>query len=181
MYFGYPKLINLQPMFNSIKQYCLALMCVIAFSSCSKDTEIPADSADLKTANLLDVVAYSQIEAEILTAVNDHRRSNGLKSLVKVDEITFQADDHNHYMIEKQSVNHDNFQVRYLNLVNEIGAKAVSENVGYGYRTAGAVVKAWLNSEGHKKNIEGDYTHFGISVEQDEKGNNYFTNIFVKR
>ncbi|HSP40396.1 MAG TPA: CAP domain-containing protein [Gillisia sp.] len=149
------------------------------FSSCAKD-EIADDSA-LKTADLVDYVTYSEMELEILTAVNDHRINIGLSELKRVDGITFLASDHNTYMIEKKQVSHDNFQKRYLALVNDIGAKAVSENVGYGYRTGQAVVNAWLNSEGHRKNIEGDYTHFGISVAQDEDGKNYFTNIFARR
>jgi len=70
--------------------------------------------------------------------------------------------------------------MRYQNLVQEIGARAISENDGFGYRTAESVVKAWNNSEGHRENIEGSYTHFGISVDQDQYRKNYFTNIFVR-
>ncbi len=167
-------------MYTITKQLCLTLVCVLVFSSCSKDTDLPEENA-LKTADLVDYVTYSQIEMEILDAVNVHRQGLGLSTLKRVDGITFQAHDHNKYMIENNQISHDNFSTRYVNLVNEIGAKAVSENVGFGYRSADAVVKAWLNSEGHRKNIEGSHTHFGISVSQDTKGNNYFTNIFVKR
>ncbi len=166
-------------MYTITKQLCLTLVCVLIFSSCAKD-EIADDSA-LKTADLVDYVTYSAMELEILTAVNDHRISNGLSELKRVDGITFLASDHNTYMIEQKKVSHDNFQKRYFALVNDIGAKAVSENVGYGYRTGEAVVKAWINSEGHRKNIEGNFTHFGISVAQDEDGKNYFTNIFARR
>lgn len=161
------------------KQLCLTLVCVFMFTSCAKD-DIADDSA-LKTADLVDYVAYSNIELEILNRVNVHRKSIGLSELKRVDGITFQASDHNTYMIGQKKVSHDNFQKRYFALVNDIGAKAVSENVGYGYITAEGVVKAWLDSEGHRKNIEGNYTHFGISVAQDEDGRNYFTNIFARR
>lgn len=65
--------------------------------------------------------------------------------------------------------------------MQELGVRSVSENVAYGYRSADAVVKAWLKSKGHKENIEADNTHFGISVRQDADGRNYFTNIFVKK
>lgn len=166
-------------MYTITKQLCLTLVCVLMFTSCAKD-EIADDSA-LKTADLVDYAAYSEIELEILTAVNDHRINLGLSELKRVDGITFLASDHNTYMIEQKKVSHDNFQKRYSALVNDIGAKSVSENVGYGYRTAEAVVRAWVNSEGHRKNIEGNFTHFGISVAQDEDGKNYFTNIFARR
>ncbi len=175
-----PNLINLLTMRNITKLLFLSLICVSTFTSCTKDSDFPVDSADLKTANLSDAVAYSQIELEILTAVNEYRKSQGLSVLSKVDEVTFQAEDHNEYMVKNKVVSHDNFPVRYANLVNGIGAKAVSENIAFGYRTAGAAVKAWINSDGHRKNLEGNYTHFGISVSQDEEGRNYYTNIFVR-
>ncbi len=167
-------------MYTITKHLCLTLVCVLMFSSCATDSDLP-ENTELKTADLVDYVTYSQIEIDVLEAVNDHRISKGLSSLKRVDEITFQAYDHNEYMIQQKKVSHDNFSTRYTNLVNEIGAKAVGENIAYGYRTAGAALKGWLNSEGHSENMEGDYTHFGISVAQDEDGKNYFTNIFVRR
>ena len=112
--------------------------------------------------------------------VNEYLKCIGLTVLQKLDEITIEANDHTQYMVNLNVVNHDNFNIRYQNLVLEIGARAVSENVGFGYRTAEAVVEAWINSEGHRENIEGSYTHFGISVDQDQYRKNYFTNIFVR-
>lgn len=162
------------------KQLYVALVCILMFSSCAKDTELQ-DVTTIKTADLVDYVTYSQIETEIFKLINDHRSNLDLPALQRVDGITFLASDHNYYMIKNKAVSHDNFPQRYTSLVNDIGAKAVSENVGYGYRTADAVVKAWINSDGHRENIEGNFTHFGISVEQDEERKNYFTNIFARR
>lgn len=167
-------------MYTITKKVCLVLISVLTFTSCAKDNDLPQESS-LKTADLVDYITYSSIEKDIINAVNDYRKENGLKELGTLDDITLQAIDHNSYMIQNKKVSHDNFDKRYIALVNEIGAKAVSENIGFGYRTADAVVNAWLNSEGHKTNIKGDFTHFGISVEQDEDGKNYFTHIFVKR
>jgi hypothetical protein len=150
-------------MYKNTKLLCLVFFCVFSLGSCSKDSITEGEDAATKTVDLVDNFAYSEIEIEILTAVNNYRKSKGL------------------YMVEKNVVNHDNFNLRYNALVQEIGAKSVSENIGYGYGTAGGVVKAWIDSEGHRKNIEGDFTHFGISVEKDASGKNYFTNIFVKR
>lgn len=168
-------------MYKTTKLFVIGFLCVLSFSSCSKDS-IETDEKNLRTSTeLIDNFQYSEIEKEILTAVNDYRMSKGLSILNKVDDITIQAEQHTQYMIEKNVVNHDNFNLRYKVLVDEIGAKSVSENVGYGYGTAQGVVAAWIKSEGHRENIEGDFTHFGISVGQNADGRNYFTNIFVKR
>ncbi|MNY65131.1 hypothetical protein D3C86_2023500 [compost metagenome] len=66
-------------------------------------------------------------------------------------------------------------------MTNVLGAKRVGENVAYNYKTPEAAVRAWLDSPGHKENIVGDYTHFGLSVTTDAAtGKKYYTNIFVK-
>jgi uncharacterized protein YkwD len=136
-------------MYTITKKVCLVLICVLTFSSCAKDNDLPHEEP-LKTADLVDYITYSSIEKDIINAVNEYRKENNLKELGTLDDITLQAIDHNNYMIQNKKVSHDNFDKRYIALVNEIGAKAVSENIGFGYRTADAVVNAWLNSEGHK-------------------------------
>lgn len=166
-------------MFTNTKLLYLTLVCFLSLSACSKDSVEVNDIS--KNLELNDNFAYSTIEIEILDAVNSYRKSIGLTVLQKLDNITIEAVDHTQYMVNLNVVNHDNFNKRYQNLVQEIGARAVSENVGFGYRTSEAVVEAWIKSEGHRENIEGNYTHFGISVEQDKDGKNYFTNIFVRR
>jgi len=58
----------------------------------------------------------------------------------------------------------------------------VSENVAYNYQSNAGVLNAWLLSDGHKENIEGEYTHFGISIKTNPAtGKKYYTNIFMKR
>lgn len=168
-------------MLNYTKQFCLVFACILTFASCSKDSTIPENEAQLKTVNLTNSIAYTSLESEILNGVNEYRESIGMKALSRVDEVTFQADDHTIYMTSNEVVNHDNFNVRYSNLVSNVGAKAVAENVAFGYGNADAVVKAWIASEGHRVNIEGNFTHFGISVDKDKNGKNYFTNIFMRR
>ena len=168
-------------MLNFTKQFCVVFACILTFASCSKDNAIPENNTELKTANLSNSIAYTSLESEILDGVNKYRISIGMKALTRVDEVTYQADDHTIYMTSNEVVNHDNFNVRYSNLVTGVGAKAVAENVAFGYGNADAVVKAWIASEGHRVNIEGDFTHFGISVDKDKNGKNYFTNIFMRR
>jgi len=168
-------------MLKITRHLCIALVCVLSLNSCSKDTDLPQDQSNLKVEILEDNVAYSNIELDILKAVNAHRTSMGLAALGRIDDITFQAEDHTNYMVANKLVNHEDFDKRFKALVKGVGASAVSENVGYGYRTAEAVVQAWLNSEGHRANIEGNFTHFGIAVDHDDNGRNYFTNIFIKK
>lgn len=159
----------------------LLLFSALLVVSCSKE-------ALEKDLHAVDHVAkenisytYTGIETDILEEINRYRKSKGLNDLKPLSEISLEAEDHNFYMLGKGKVSHDNFGERYTTLVNTVGAQAVSENVAFGYRSADAVVKAWINSDGHRKNIESASTHFGVSVVEDEEGKNYFTNIFVRK
>jgi uncharacterized protein YkwD len=85
-------------------------------------------------------------------------------------------------MIDNNVFNHDYFQQRSDNLIRVLGAEKVGENIAYNYQTAESAFAAWLNSPAHKANIEGDYTHFGISVTTNpETGRKYYTNMLIKK
>ncbi len=125
---------------------------------------------------------YTDIELEILDLINDYRATKGLKTLIKLDFISSVALTHTNYMVETGEVNHDNFPQRHENLIINAGAKSVGENVAFGYSSAKSVVYAWIKSDGHRALIENEsYTHFGISIEQNSKGRNFFTHIFIKQ
>ncbi len=159
----------------------MLILCTLFLTSCSKDNIDDQINSYDQVATKKVTYDYSQIEVEILEDLNLYRRANGLNELKPLTDLSVEAEIHDEYMIETGTVNHDNFAQRASYLMNELGAKSVSENVAYGYRTADAVVKAWLKSKAHKQNIEGDHTHFGISVRQDAEGKNYYTNIFIKK
>ncbi len=157
------------------------IFCTLFLTSCSKDSlQDDVTAYDQVVTEKVDY-QYSTIEVEILDELNLYRKALGLNQLRPLAELSLESEDHNMYMIEEGVVSHDNFSLRASELMNKVGAKAVAENVGFGYKTSGAVVNAWLKSKGHRENVEGGFTHFGISVRQDENGKNYFTNIFIKK
>lgn len=161
------------------KLLALLLLTTLLFSCAKEDDGVYFnENSEITNAK----VVYSPIESEIVSLVNAHRTSLGLKSLNTLNIVSGVADGHTNYMIEAGAPSHDNFPERAQKLMNEAGAKTVGENVGYGYSTAEGVVKAWLNSDGHRKILENpDYTHFGISMETSADNRNYFTNIFIKK
>ncbi|PHN98792.1 hypothetical protein CSC81_04570 [Tenacibaculum discolor] len=126
-------------------------------------------------------VSEKPIEADILDLINSYRVDNGFSSLNKLQTIKSQTSNHTNYMIEKDEVSHDFFYQRKEYLAENADAVKVGENVAYGYSTAEAVVNAWIKSNGHRENIEGDYTHFEITAEKSANGKWYYTNIFVKK
>ncbi|UPS90841.1 CAP domain-containing protein [Bizionia sp. M204] len=155
------------------------VLLVMFMTSCSSDS-IEDKAAEINTSNLV-VPETKTIEIEIMELINDYRLSKGLNPLNNVGIIKAQAFNHTDYMITNNIVSHDNFYQRKLFLESSLGARDVSENVAYGFTSAQTVVTAWLNSTNHKANIEGDFTDFDLSADQNAEGDWYYTNIFVKK
>ena len=156
----------------------LPLAIVFTMVSCSSDSS-EGSSTDKK---LVTTYNYNDSELKIITLVNNYRQSIGLNALEVINHISYKSQEHNIYMIDNKVVNHDYFQQRADNLVEVLGATRVAENIAYNYQTPESAMSAWLNSPDHKANIEGDFTHFGISITVDEAtGKKYYTNIFIKK
>jgi len=152
----------------------------IAMNSCSADSAEGTDNSTT-TETLITNYAYNDSEIETMKLINDYRVSIGLNALEKINHISFKCEEHNNYMIANNVVDHNDFTSRSNNIISVLGAKKVGENVAYNYKTSEAAVRAWLDSPGHKENIVGDFTHFGLAVTTDAKtGKKYYTNIFAK-
>lgn len=168
-----------------MKPHFISLFAIFAISlltaSCSPEesiNEIAPVKSELanKPANL------SGLELEILDLVNQHRASLGLNQLEQLNIVSNVADTHTDYMIENDQVSHDNFNERVALLTTNANAKSVGENVAFGFSSAQGVFNGWLNSDGHRAVMEDpDYSHFGISIEKNASGRNYFTQIFIEK
>jgi uncharacterized protein YkwD len=155
---------------------------VFTMNSCSSDgsetsneSNVVAKSAQLKS------YTYSAEELQAMELINKYRVSVGLTELKQINHISFKSEEHDHYMIENNVVNHDDFVSRSQNLIDVLGAKTVGENIAYNYNTPEAALEAWLKSPSHKENIEGNFTNFGIAIKINAStGKKYYTNIFIK-
>jgi uncharacterized protein YkwD len=131
---------------------------------------------------------YNRINAatlntDILTFINQYRRSKGLAELQMLEVANTEAQQHSADMVKgKTAFGHDGFDNRIADIRKSAGfIRGAAENVAYGQLTAAQVVDGWLNSPGHKKNIEGEYNLTGIGTVQREDGVIYFTQIFIKK
>jgi uncharacterized protein YkwD len=148
--------------------------------SCSSSDS--AEEASAAKPQLIQNYEYNSDELELADLINEHRVSLGLNPLQLINHVSYKSEEHNEYMIARKVVNHDLFPERSENIMEVLGAVKVNENVAYNFVSPNSALNAWLNSPGHKANIEGSFTHFGISIRQDETtGKKYYTNIFVKK
>lgn len=159
-----------------------ALITISFLTSCSSDSE----SVDNPTTNTVATstaksYSHSTFELELLDLVNEYRVSKGLNALDIVEHISYVSSGHDDYMITTNTVNHDNFTDRKTNMQQVLGATRVGENVAYGFSSPEAALNAWIDSDSHRANLEGDYSHFGIAVKDNSEGRKYYTNIFIKK
>jgi uncharacterized protein YkwD len=154
-----------------MKKLMLMIMILVNFTCSTPQDRIPT----------LHTYQYSLTEIDLLDRINTYRDSIGLNTLQKNEHIAYICQEHNIYMIETGTINHSNFQYRVENLQLTLDAERIGENIAYNYQTPISTLNAWLNSPGHKKNIEGDYTDFGLSTTQGPTYRNYVTLILIKK
>ncbi|MFI3210080.1 MAG: S-layer homology domain-containing protein [Peptostreptococcaceae bacterium] len=127
--------------------------------------------------------AYSAFQDEVLRLTNIERVKVGavaLQANTKLSEVaTLKSEDmiNNNYFSHSSPIYGSPFEM--MASFGLTFSKA-AENIAWGQRTPEEVVTAWMNSEGHKKNIlNGDYTHIGIGVAKDSSGRYYWTQMFM--
>lgn len=167
-------------------QLLLLSTIICTLNSCSPDdtpNEIIGNSTTEYMSEKMINYLYTAYELETLNSINDYRISIGLKPLEKANLLSLESEKHDEYMITNNVVSHLGFETRFETIMKGLGAIKVGENIALSNKTATSktILNAWLASPEHKKNIEGDFTHFGISIKEDPTtGKNYFTNIFAK-
>ncbi|MFT4832927.1 MAG: hypothetical protein ACI815_002589 [Psychroserpens sp.] len=157
---------------NTRLHLAVMVLFVLLVSSCSKETidEIAIPKAENAVS----------VEQELLVMVNDYRSSLGYSNL-NFSKVAYEyANDHTDYMIAKGTINHDNFSARASKISTEVNASIVAENVAKDYASAKRAFDEWMASAGHRKNIEGDFSHTAVSVKKDMAGNFYYTQLFYK-
>lgn len=163
-----------------LKKVLLAIVVSLTIVSCSKETIETIEEVNYAIdLNLAQETDWEMAE-EVLKLVNEHRATLGLNTIKKDQQhASAYAVDHTKYMIDMDEINHDNFDYRTEALKGR-GAQKVGENVAFGYTDAQTLVNAWISSTGHRRAIEGDFTHSGFGIIRNDVGTYYFTQLFYK-
>ena len=141
--------------------------------STSLETTRPEISPDLYTIN-----------QDYLIRLNQHRNSRGLRPLVYNSSIEEEALKHSRSMaLYMTSFGHIGFGRRCKRIQTKLGPiSGCGEVVAMGQKTAFLALKSWLNSDGHRKEIENpDYTHTAIALYRSQNGTPYWTQIFIDK
>jgi uncharacterized protein YkwD len=127
--------------------------------------------------------AYSEQEIDLMKITNQYRQSLQLDTLQPIEHIGYLCQKHNLYMIEKDTVTHDYFYDRQVNIQQLLKATQIGEIIACNYEKNQSVLQAWINSPTHaailRKSI---YTNFGVSITTNPTTNRkYYTFIFIKK
>jgi len=122
------------------------------------------------------------VEQEVIRLVNIERANAGLPALKNDWELARVAEFKSQDMHDRNYFNHTSptYGSPFTMIKNfGITYKSAGENIAKGQGTASEVVKAWMNSEGHRANIlSKNFTHIGVGYVKD---GNYWTQMFIQK
>lgn len=126
--------------------------------------------------------AISSVESKVIELTNAERRKAGLPALQADTKLSNVAREKSRDMQQKGYFSHQSPTYGSpFDMMRDFGItyQSAGENIAKGQRTPEEVVQAWMNSEGHRKNIlSGNYSHIGVGYA--ETGN-HWTQMFIKK
>ena len=124
-----------------------------------------------------------ELEYNMFRVVNQYRDSAGFIQMVWNDTIASVARTHSKDMaLGNVGLSHEGAYQRTEYIRETIPWESISENVAYSTERDDIVdflLYRWLESNGHKKNIEGEFNLTGIGAAKSPDGKIFFTQIFV--
>jgi len=143
--------------------------------------EKPASAGDETRSS----ASLDALESEVLERVNRHRRAAGLGSLRSDPRIAEIARAHSRAMASgRRWFGHGDFDDRAQAVEARVARyQRIAENVARQSRRrsdlSARAVSGWLQSSGHRQNIEGRYSLTGVGIAVSGRGEVYLTQIFV--
>ena len=128
------------------------------------------------------VSEVSSFEDQVVQLTNAERNKQGLAPLTLDIELSKVAEDKSKDMQQNNYFSHTSPTYGSpFDMMKSYGInyKSAGENIAMGQRSPEEVVQAWMNSEGHRKNImSSSFTHIGVG--HIEEGN-YWTQMFISK
>lgn len=155
-------------------------------------SEIKAANPSIKNYNLIypgQIInipsvssSVASFESEVVRLVNAERSKAGLDSLTQDWQLSRVARYKSQDMKDLGYFSHTSPTYGSpFEMMKSFGItyRTAGENIAKGYSTPEAVVKAWMNSPGHRANIlNSSYTHIGVGYVAQ---GNYWTQMFISK
>lgn len=126
--------------------------------------------------------AITEIERQVINLTNEQRKKNGLPALQADTSLSNVARTKSGDMAQNNYFSHTSPTYGSpFDMMRDFGVSynTAGENIAKGQPTAEQVVNAWMNSEGHRKNIlNKNFTHIGVGH---NRNGDYWTQMFIGR
>ncbi|QOR68920.1 hypothetical protein IM538_12700 [Cytobacillus suaedae] len=133
-----------------------------------------------ETAKQAPAQGISQAEQKVIDLTNAERRKAGLPDLKADTSLSNVAREKSNDMQKNNYFSHTSPTYGSpFDMMRDFGVsyKTAGENIAQGQQTPEQVVQAWMNSEGHRKNIlSKDFTHIGVGYQQ---SGHHWTQMFI--
>ena len=126
---------------------------------------------------------FSSYQQQVLDLVNAERTKRGISTLTLDSNLSSVATKKSQDMVNKNYFDHTSPTYGSpFDMMKQFGIsyRTAGENIAKGQKTPQEVVTAWMNSEGHRKNIlNPNFTNLGVGIAKDSKGTTYWTQMFI--
>lgn len=143
-------------------------------------TPQPAPKQPAQTQNAPTTGTVSQYVQQVIDLTNAQRSKNGLPALKADTQLNSVAQKKSLDMQQKNYFSHTSPTYGSpFDMMRDFGVtyKSAGENIAQGQRTPQEVVTAWMNSEGHRRNIlSANFTNIGVGYEATGK---HWTQMFI--
>ncbi len=130
------------------------------------------------------VARGADVKARVIALTNDRREARGCNPLRSKPALMRAAQKHTTKMRNRGMLDHQ--LPGEPDLGRRVGNEGyrwslVAENIAYGYGSPRAVVRGWMASAGHRRNILNcRLRHIGIGIAADDGGRLYWTQVFAR-
>ena len=128
----------------------------------------------------------SPVAAEVVDRTNVERRRQGLSPLAPSAALMKAAQLHAEQMARTKRLDHELRGARYPRAEDRLRAagyawQAWAENIASGQPTPEEVLRSWMKSKPHRKNIlEASMSEIGVGFATDRAGRTYWVQLFAR-
>jgi uncharacterized protein YkwD len=160
--------------FKQVALYLITVMLWLIWDTHAKDDPLKFDKIEFADE-------FSKEELEILRLTNHKRKKRGLKPLTMNKDLAEVARAQSNDMAQHHHLSHT-VQGKHLGFrIRQSGYsyRAVGENIAMSKGTFKHVIRMWMKSPVHRKNIlNRHYEELGVGITKAKNGDLYFTQVF---
>jgi uncharacterized protein YkwD len=166
----------------------LLMILMLFIQGCGRESSQPLKQESPQAEEVLEGEEFFDksiptLNEQYLELLNEHRLSLNLRPLTLMVQIEEVSHSHSRAMARRlRPFGHFGFSLRCRELKSKVGPfRRCGEVVAMGQKTPVALLRAWLNSPGHREEIESPhFTHTGLGIARNSQGVIYWTQMLLE-